>query len=123
MEFSSPWKKALHGVKHGFMVLGENDENRMEKRRNALRQSAFVNEGSDKNGAGIALTPSTEPFGLLCSQGGHLCADCCSIAGHAPIIIPQEIIPALINASTGDMRTGHAPFGKSRLSEHSGDLD
>lgn len=62
MKFSSPWKKALHEVKHGFTVLGENDENRTEKQRNALRQSAFVNEGSDKNGAGIALTPSTEPF-------------------------------------------------------------
>lgn len=63
MEFSSPWKKALHEVKHGFVVLGENDENSMEKQRNALRQSTFVKEGSDKNGAGIALTPSTEPFG------------------------------------------------------------
>lgn len=44
MEFSSPWKKALHEVKHGFMVLGKNYENRTEKQRNDLRQAEFVNE-------------------------------------------------------------------------------
>lgn len=45
MEFSCPWKEALHEVKHGFMALEKkNCENRTKKQRNALRQSEFVNQ-------------------------------------------------------------------------------
>lgn len=77
MEFSPPWKKAKHEIKHGFMVVGKKYENRIEKQRNALRQPGFLNEGNYKSGAGVALTPSTEHLGTLCSQGGPFCTDCC----------------------------------------------
>lgn len=105
MEFSPPWKKAQHEIKHGFMVIGKKYENRTEKQRNALRQPGFLNEGSGKNGAGAAPTPSTEHLGTLCSQGGQFCTDCCRTAAHAPIITAQEIIPVPKNASKGDTRT------------------
>lgn len=42
MEFSSPWKKALREVKHGFMVLGKKIQKQNRKAEKCF-ETEFVN--------------------------------------------------------------------------------